>query len=136
MGIFFGNWYSQMIAGRVHGEFKDPRARSGINAAERLEKMLCDEGALIFKFWFHLSKKQMKARLKASGRRPPAQLAHQPAGLAAIGDLRPVREIRRARPAPHQSRLRAVACDRRNGRATIAAWWSARSAARRSATAP
>src|SRR3546814_20740266 len=26
--------------------------------------MLCDEGALIFKFWFHLSKKQMKARLK------------------------------------------------------------------------
>lgn len=27
--------------------------------------MFCDEGALIFKFWFHLSKKQMKARLKA-----------------------------------------------------------------------
>jgi polyphosphate kinase 2 (PPK2 family) len=27
--------------------------------------MLCDEGALIFKFWFHLSKKQMKDRLKA-----------------------------------------------------------------------
>ena len=27
--------------------------------------MLCDEGALIIKFWFHLSKKQMKARLKA-----------------------------------------------------------------------
>jgi polyphosphate:AMP phosphotransferase len=27
--------------------------------------MLVDEGALIFKFWFHLSKKQMKARLKA-----------------------------------------------------------------------
>ncbi|KAB0545601.1 polyphosphate kinase, partial [Pseudomonas argentinensis] len=36
-----------------------------IAGAERLEKMLCDEGALIFKFWFHLSKKQMKARLKA-----------------------------------------------------------------------
>ena len=27
--------------------------------------MLCDEGALIIKFWFHLSKKQMKARLKS-----------------------------------------------------------------------
>ena len=36
-----------------------------INGAERLEKMLCNEGAVIFKFWFHLSKKQMKARLKA-----------------------------------------------------------------------
>ena len=65
MGIFFGNWYSQMLQGRVHGLFKDPRLDQAIAGAERLEKMLCDEGALIFKFWFHLSKKQMKARLKA-----------------------------------------------------------------------
>ncbi len=64
MGIFFGNWYSQMLQGRVHGEFKDPRLDQAIAGAERLEKMLCDEGALIFKFWFHLSKQQMKARLK------------------------------------------------------------------------
>ncbi|WPN48541.1 MULTISPECIES: polyphosphate:AMP phosphotransferase [unclassified Pseudomonas] len=65
MGIFFGNWYSQMLQSRVHGQIKDPRLDQSINAAERLEKMLCDEGALIVKFWFHLSKKQMKARLKA-----------------------------------------------------------------------
>lgn len=65
MGVFFGNWYSQMLQGRVHGLFKDAVLDQGINAAERLEKMLCDEGALIFKFWFHLSKKQMKARLKS-----------------------------------------------------------------------
>ncbi|MCF5815622.1 polyphosphate kinase, partial [Pseudomonas sp. PA-1-2A] len=65
MGIFFGNWYSQMLQGRVHGQIKDARLDQAIAGAERLEKMLCDEGALIFKFWFHLSKKQMKARLKA-----------------------------------------------------------------------
>jgi len=65
MGIFFGNWYSQMIQGRVNGDFKDAKLDQAINSAERLEKMLVDEGALIFKFWFHLSKKQMKARLKA-----------------------------------------------------------------------
>ena len=35
-----------------------------ITGAERLEKMLCNEGAVIFKFWFHLSKKQMKERLQ------------------------------------------------------------------------
>ena len=64
MGIFFGNWYSQMLQGRVHGLFKDPVLDQAINASERLEKMLTDEGALIFKFWFHLSKKQMKNRLK------------------------------------------------------------------------
>jgi len=65
MGIFFGNWYSQMLQARVHGQIKDARLDQAIAGAERLEKMLCDEGALIFKFWFHLSKKQMKARLKA-----------------------------------------------------------------------
>jgi polyphosphate:AMP phosphotransferase len=65
MGVFFGNWYSQMLQGRVHGDFKDAVLDQAINGAERLEQMLCDEGALIFKFWFHLSKKQMKARLKA-----------------------------------------------------------------------
>lgn len=65
MGVFFGNWYSQMLQGRVHGVFKDAVLDQAINQTERLEKMLCDEGALIFKFWFHLSKQQMKARLKA-----------------------------------------------------------------------
>ena len=48
MGIFFGNWYSQMLQGRVHGEFKDPRLDQAINGAERLEKMLCDEGCLLY----------------------------------------------------------------------------------------
>ena len=65
MGVFFGNWYSQMLQGRVHGLFKDAVLDQAINGAERLEKMLCNEGALIFKFWFHLSKQQMKARLKS-----------------------------------------------------------------------
>ena len=70
MGVFFGNWYSQMLQGRVHGEFKDAVLDQAISGTERLEQMLCDEGALIFKFWFHLSKKQMKARLKALKKDP------------------------------------------------------------------
>jgi polyphosphate:AMP phosphotransferase len=65
MGVFFGNWYSQMIQDRVHGDIKDGRLEQAINGAQRLERMLHDEGALIFKFWFHLSKQQMKARLKS-----------------------------------------------------------------------
>ncbi|QKE62663.1 polyphosphate:AMP phosphotransferase [Aquipseudomonas campi] len=65
IGIFFGNWYSQMLQGRVHGHFKTAVLDQAIDGALNLEQMLCDEGALIFKFWFHLSKKQMKARLKS-----------------------------------------------------------------------
>ena len=64
MGVFFGNWYSQMLQGRVHGLFKNAVLDQAITGTERLEKMLCNEGAVIFKFWFHLSKKQMKERLK------------------------------------------------------------------------
>ena len=65
IGIFFGNWYSQMLQGRVHKHIDDAQLDQAIDSAERFERMLCDEGALIFKFWFHLSKQQMKARFKA-----------------------------------------------------------------------
>ena len=64
IGIFFGNWYSQMLQARVDDRINDAVLDQAIDAAERLERMLCDEGALIFKFWFHLSKKQMKSRIK------------------------------------------------------------------------
>lgn len=63
-GVFFGNWYSQMLQGRVHGHIDDAQLDQAISTTVRFERMLCDEGALIFKFWLHLSKKQMKARLK------------------------------------------------------------------------
>ncbi|MCU1716971.1 polyphosphate:AMP phosphotransferase [Pseudomonas sp. 5P_3.1_Bac2] len=63
--IFFGNWYSQMFQGRVHGLFKDAQLDQYIDDTLSLERMLSDEGVLIFKFWFHLSKPQMKARLKS-----------------------------------------------------------------------
>ncbi|QEY61666.1 polyphosphate:AMP phosphotransferase [Metapseudomonas lalkuanensis] len=70
IGIFFGNWYSQMLHARVEGDIKDARLDQAINDAEGFERMLCDEGALIFKFWFHLSKKQLKERLKALEKDP------------------------------------------------------------------
>lgn len=63
IGIFFGNWYSQMLQGRVHGHFKDAVLDQAINGALGLEQMLCDEGTVILKFWFHLSRERMQARL-------------------------------------------------------------------------
>lgn len=62
-GIFFGDWYSKMLEDRVHGRIDKAELELAIARAQRLERMLCDEGTLIFKFWFHLSKAQMKARL-------------------------------------------------------------------------
>ena len=64
IGIFFGNWYSQMLQGRVHNDLNEAELDQATDSALAMERMLSDEGALIFKFWFHLSKKHMKARLK------------------------------------------------------------------------
>jgi polyphosphate:AMP phosphotransferase len=65
IGIFFGNWYSQMLQARVHKRIKNAVLDQAIDSTLGLERMLCDEGTLIFKFWFHLSKPQMNGRLKS-----------------------------------------------------------------------
>ena len=64
IGMLFGSWYTAPIIDRV---FKRTRGKDIIRSIEEinhLEKMLADEGALILKFWFHLSKKAQRKRLK------------------------------------------------------------------------
>ena len=64
IGIFFGAWHSQPILQRVMGQIKTAEYDRRIAEIQRMEKMLCDEGVLLLKFWFHLSRKQQKKRLK------------------------------------------------------------------------
>jgi polyphosphate kinase 2 (PPK2 family) len=64
IGVFFGAWHTQPILDRVLGDLKSAEYTRRISEIQRMEKMLCDEGVLVLKFWFHLSKKQQKKRLK------------------------------------------------------------------------
>jgi polyphosphate:AMP phosphotransferase len=64
IGVFFGSWYTWPILNRVHGVTKVAELDQSLERAKRLERMLTDEGALIIKFWLHLSKDKQKARLK------------------------------------------------------------------------
>nr|MBO2509295.1 polyphosphate:AMP phosphotransferase [Gammaproteobacteria bacterium] len=64
IGIFFGNWYSELLVARAQGRIKKDRLEQTMEEIVRVERMLSDEGALILKFWFHLSKKQLKRRLR------------------------------------------------------------------------
>ena len=64
VGILFGSWYTQPIIDRVFKRTKDRDLVQSIEEINRFERMLADEGALILKFWFHLSKKRQKKRLK------------------------------------------------------------------------
>ena len=64
IGVFFGAWHTEPIVKRVTGEFDEPAFAQRIGEILRFEKMLTDEGVLLLKFWFHLSKAQQKKRLK------------------------------------------------------------------------
>ncbi len=64
IGMFNGSWYSFPILQRVYGKIKDAQLDQSIGRIQRFERMLLDEGALVLKFWMHLSKDVQKKRLK------------------------------------------------------------------------
>lgn len=64
IGILFGNWYEALIEGRVAKRVKRSRLDQRLDEINRFEAMLADEGVLLIKFWFHLSRDRQKARLK------------------------------------------------------------------------
>jgi polyphosphate:AMP phosphotransferase len=70
IGIFFGSWYSWPILHRVFGETKNADLDQSLEETVRFEKMLTDEGALVLKFWMHLSKDRQEKRLKALEKDP------------------------------------------------------------------
>jgi polyphosphate:AMP phosphotransferase len=70
IGIFFGAWHTLPIVQRVTGSLGDQAYDDAVGEIQRLEKMLCDEGVLLVKFWFHLSKPQQRRRLKALEKDP------------------------------------------------------------------
>jgi polyphosphate:AMP phosphotransferase len=70
IGIFFGSWYTAPIVSRVHGEITGPALDQAMDRVIRFEKMLVDEGALILKFWLHLSKDTQKKRLESFEKNP------------------------------------------------------------------
>ncbi len=70
IGILFGHWYTNPILERVEGKLKRSQLIQRIEEIKRFERMLTDEGALVLKFWFHLSKAAQKKRLKALEKDP------------------------------------------------------------------
>ncbi len=70
IGIFFRSWYSTPIKDHIRGLTKNSELAQQMERINRFERMLSDEGALILKFWLHLSKEQQLARLKALEKDP------------------------------------------------------------------
>jgi polyphosphate:AMP phosphotransferase len=64
IGVFLGSWYTWPILNRARGLINSAELVQSLERAKRLEKMLADEGALLIKFWLHLSKDKQEKRLK------------------------------------------------------------------------
>jgi len=64
IGIFFGSWYTDPIVRRAYGAIGGARLDQEMHRVATFEQMLAEDGALILKFWFHLSKKAQRKRLE------------------------------------------------------------------------
>ena len=64
IGILFGSWYTQPVVDRAYKKTKLAQLEAELNRINELERMLTDDGAIVVKLWFHLSKKAQKKRLK------------------------------------------------------------------------
>ena len=64
VGLFMSAWYSQSVLQRVHGEIDDTRFDKDLEHIATFEQELADNGALVLKFWLHLSHKAQKKRFK------------------------------------------------------------------------
>ncbi|MFU8789135.1 MAG: polyphosphate:AMP phosphotransferase [Methylobacter sp.] len=70
IGVFLGSWYTWPILNRVTGKTKSAEFDQSMERAKRLESMLVEEGALVLKFWMHLSKDRQEKRLKLLEKNP------------------------------------------------------------------
>ncbi len=65
VGIFAGSWYSDPIREHIEGDISQKELDARADQINRFEAMLVNEGALVLKFWFHLTRDAQKKRLKA-----------------------------------------------------------------------
>ncbi|MGK2943209.1 MAG: polyphosphate:AMP phosphotransferase [Desulfuromonadales bacterium] len=70
IGIFFDALYSEAISARVYKHINNSELDQALDRISRFEKMLVDEGALVLKFWLHLSEKLQKQRFKTLEKNP------------------------------------------------------------------
>ena len=64
IGLFLSSWYSQPILRRVYEQDDEATFDDRLDRILAFEKALSDDGALILKFWMHLSHDAQKRRLK------------------------------------------------------------------------
>ena len=58
-------WMEEVVSGVLDGDLTDEVYRKRVHSINVIERQLCDNGYLVIKFFFHISKKEQKKRLDA-----------------------------------------------------------------------
>jgi len=74
IAILFGSWYTQPIVARAYKDIGKSRYDAELAGIVALERTLTDNGALLVKLWFHVSRKEQKRRLRDIARAQKRQL--------------------------------------------------------------
>ncbi|MEM6461202.1 MAG: polyphosphate:AMP phosphotransferase [Pseudomonadota bacterium] len=64
IGMFLSAWYSRPLLDRVHGRTDDAEFIQQLERIVGFERALARDGALILKFWMHLSRDAQESRLR------------------------------------------------------------------------
>lgn len=70
MAIFDRSWYRRVLEERVGKIITAREVENAFRDIVEFERMLADEGAVIVKFWLHISRKEQKDRFKALEKDP------------------------------------------------------------------
>lgn len=73
IGIFFGGWYVDPITQAAYQQIDAAQLDKLLTQIRRFENTLVEDGALILKFWLHLSKAVQRKRLKKIEKDPHAR---------------------------------------------------------------
>jgi polyphosphate:AMP phosphotransferase len=64
VGLYLSSWYSPPLLARAYRRIKPAKFDEALTRIAQFEQALADDGALILKFWMHLSRGAHKKRLK------------------------------------------------------------------------
>ncbi len=70
IGLYVGSWYSDPLSRRAGGKISEAEMDRCLQRINVFEQQLIDDGALIIKFWLHLSHKDQKERFKTLSNNP------------------------------------------------------------------
>lgn len=65
IGLFYHSWYTHVLEDRLFNRVREAQVPALMRHLNAFERQMSDDGCAIAKFWIHLSKKELKQRLKA-----------------------------------------------------------------------